>query len=93
MPPAGWRWPTAVLGALVGVIEGLIQLGQFQQNWLLYRATRESLKREEFLHEAKAGPYSAANDPDTLYFERCDAIISGENTRWLDSQQQSAAKK
>jgi len=87
------RWAVAILGALIGIIEGLIQLGQYQQNWLLYRATREALKREEFLHSAKAGPYSDVPDPDTLYFERSDAIISGENSRWVTSQEQTSAKK
>src|SRR5450631_1811769 len=40
------RWATAILGALVGIFEGFIQLGQYQQNWLTFRATREALKRE-----------------------------------------------
>ena len=87
------RWASAILGSLIGVIEGLIQLGQYQQNWLLYRATREALKREEFLHRAKAGPYSGAPDADTLYVERCDAVMSGETTKWLASQEQATAKK
>jgi hypothetical protein len=87
------QWTTAILGALVGIIEGILQLGQYQQNWLLYRATREALKREDFLHEAKAGPYATATDADTLYVERADAIISGENTRWITSQQQTGGKK
>ena len=29
------RWVTATLGALVGIFEGFIQLGQYQQNWLI----------------------------------------------------------
>ena len=87
------RWTTAVLGALIGIIEGFIQLGQYEQNWLLYRATREALKREEFLYGAKAGPYSGAQGPDTLYAERCDAIISGENSKWLTLQEQSGSRK
>ena len=85
------RWTTAILGALVGVVEGIIQLGQYQQNWLLYRATREALRREDFLHGAKAGPYSTAADPDTLFVERADAIISGENLKWLTFQEQAAS--
>jgi Protein of unknown function (DUF4231) len=87
------RWTTAVLGALIGIIEGFIQLGQYQQNWLLYRATREALKREEFLYSAKAGPYTGAQGPDTLYAERCDAIVSGENSKWLTLQEQSDSRK
>jgi hypothetical protein len=86
------RWTTATLGALVGIFEGFIQLGQYQQNWLTFRATREALKREEFLFSAKAGPYSGVQDPDTLYVNRCDAIISGENTKWLSSQESGAKR-
>lgn len=29
------RWTVAMLGALIGVIEGTLQLGQFHPNWLL----------------------------------------------------------
>jgi len=81
------RWVTATLGALVGIFEGFIQLGQYQQNWLIFRATREALKREEFLFSAKAGPYSGVPDADVLYANRCDAIISGENSKWLSTQE------
>jgi hypothetical protein len=87
------RLINAILGALVGIIEGLIQLGQFQQNWLRYRATREALKREEFLHSANAGPYTGVASPEILFVERCDAIISGENTKWLTSQEQKSPGK
>jgi len=87
------KWTNAVLGALIGIIEGILQLRRYQQNWLLYRATREALKREELLHTAKAGPYAGVADPDTLYFQRVDAITSGENTKWLSSQEQSGSKK
>ena len=86
------RWTNAGLGALIGIIEGLLQLGQYQQNWLLYRATRESLKREDLLHSGKAGPYSGAADPDALFIERCDSIISGEHSKWVMSQDQSASR-
>jgi hypothetical protein len=87
------RYTTAALGAVIGIVEGSIQLGQFQQNWLLYRATREALKREDLLHSGKAGPYSGAPDPDTLFVERCDAIVSGENLKWLATQEQATSTK
>src|SRR5258708_35423318 len=87
------RWTSAISGALVGIIEGVIQLGQYQQNWLLYRATREALKREELLHSGKAGPYAGVPDPDALLIERSDAIVSGENSRSLASQEQAASRK
>lgn len=87
------RWTSASLGALIGIVEGFLQLGQYQQNWLLYRATREALKREDFLFSAGAGPYAGAARKDELYFERCDAVMSGENSKWLATQQKSVAEK
>jgi hypothetical protein len=82
------KWTTALLGAFIGVIEAVLQLGQYQQNWLLYRASREALRREDFLHSANAGPYAGQADPDGLYVERADAILSGENSKWVAAQQQ-----
>jgi hypothetical protein len=87
------RWTSAGLGALIGIVEGFLQLGQYQQNWLLYRATREALKREEFLYGAGAGPYAGVAAKDELYIERCDAIMSGENAKWLATQQKVASEK
>jgi hypothetical protein len=87
------RLASAILGALVGVLEGVLQVGQHQQNWLLYRATREALKREELLFQGKAGPYVSESNSEQLFVERCDAIISGENAKWLGSQDQRGAKK
>lgn len=87
------RWTNASLGALIGIVEGIVQLGQYQQNWLLYRATREALKREELLRSGKAGPYSNATAPDTLYIERSDAIMNGEHSKWLASQEQGTSQR
>jgi hypothetical protein len=82
------RWTSAILGALIGIIEAILQLGQYHQNWLTYRATREALRREDFLHSAKAGPYSGQADPDAVYAERADMIMSGESSKWLATQEQ-----
>jgi Protein of unknown function (DUF4231) len=82
------RWTNAILGALIGIIEAVLQLGQYQQNWLNYRATREALRREDFLHSAGAGPYTGQTNPDGTYVERADAIMSGESAKWIASQEQ-----
>jgi hypothetical protein len=83
----GPHWISATLGALVGIAEGILQIGRYQENWLLYRATRQSLKREDLLYASGIGPYSGAPDPERTYIERAGSIISGEQARWLSSQQ------
>ena len=82
------RWTSALLGAFVGIVEAVLQLGQYQQNWLLYRATREALRREDFLYSGKVGVYAGQTDAESVYAERADAIMSGENSKWLSSQQE-----
>lgn len=87
------RGTNAVLGALVGVIEGVLSLGQYQQNWLLYRATRQALRREELLLSESAGSYAQAGPNATqLFVERSDAIMFGETAKWVSAHQQSSPK-
>lgn len=77
------RFVTAALGASIAIVEGLQQLGQFQQNWHRYRAAREALKREQFLFEMSSGPYSVTGDKLRLFVERADAVMGGEASKWL----------
>ena len=44
------------------VIEAVIHLNQYQQDWLVYRSTAESLKHEKFLYLARAGAYAGLDD-------------------------------
>ena len=84
---------TGGLGVLVTVIEGLIHLNQYQQNWTTYRATAEGLKHEKFLYLGKAGQYSTAADPHALLAERVETLVSQESAHWVASQDQEATKQ
>ncbi len=84
---------TGGLGVLVTVIEGLIHLNQYQQNWTSYRATSEGLKHEKFMYLGRAGPYSTASDPHALLAERIETLVSQESARWAANQQQDAGKQ
>jgi hypothetical protein len=79
---------TALLGALVVVLEGVQQLYQWQTNWVLYRSTAESLKHEEFLYLSGAGPYRGSQ-PHRLLAERMDRLVSHEHARWTEGRQQA----
>jgi len=84
---------TGGLGVLVTVIEGLIHLNQYQQNWTTYRATAEGLKHEKFMYLGKAGQYSTAADPHALLAERVETLVSQESAHWVASQDQEATKQ
>lgn len=82
-------WLTASLGVLIVVIEGLQHLYQYQQNWITYRSTCESLKHEKFLFLAEAGPYGEPDRRESLLAERVESLVSQEHAKWVSTQQQS----
>ena|SRR5215469_2752532 len=84
---------TALLGVAITILEGLLQLNQFQHNWITYRATCEALKHEKYLYLAGAGDYAKSANPLALLAERVEALGSQENTRWASIQQQPIKAK
>jgi hypothetical protein len=90
----GQSWPNVnyvigILGVLITVLEGVLHLNQYQENWTSYRNTAESLKHEKFMFLAKAGPYANAADLRVALAERVEALISQENTQWVATAQKS----
>jgi hypothetical protein len=79
-------WLTGGLGAVIVVLEGVQQLFQFQQNWIIYRSTCEALKHEKFLYLAEAGPYGTATRPHALLAERVEELVSQEHAKWAAEQ-------
>ena len=70
-----------VLGIIVAVISGVIGLYRFQENWVQYRTTSESLKHEKFLYLTRAEPYDQ-EEPFALFVQRIESLISKENSSW-----------
>jgi len=91
LPNVGW-WAGA-LGVLITVLEGLIHLNQYQQNWIAYRSTCESLKHEKYVYIAKASPYSGVADARALLAERVESLVSQEHAKWASAQQESTKKQ
>ncbi len=82
-----------IIGSLVfiiAVISGLIGLQQYQERWMEYRTTCESLRHEKYLFLTKTDPYGHKN-PFPLFVQRIEALLSSENSRW--SQMVQSAKK
>ena len=77
------------LGVLITMLEGILHLNQYQQNWTMYRSTCESLKHEKFVYLALAGPYASAPNPRSLLAERVESTVSQEHAQWASVQQQS----
>jgi len=86
-------WIAGGLGVVVTVIEGVIHLNQYQQNWITYRSTCEALKHEKYLHLGKAGSYASAADPHSLLAERVESLVSQEHAKWAALRVDEAKSK
>jgi ABC-type multidrug transport system fused ATPase/permease subunit len=93
---ASWgRWITAILGTSVAILEGLQQLGQYNNLWASYRATAEQLKHEKHLFLAKSGPYRGLGDEEALRVlaERVEERVSTEHAKWVSDRSQQAGQQ
>jgi hypothetical protein len=70
-----------VLGAIVVIITSLLGLNQFQENWIEYRTTCESLRHEKYFFLTNAEPYHEEGAFD-LFVQRIESLISKENSTW-----------
>jgi hypothetical protein len=77
---------TGSLGVLITVLEGLIHLNQYQQNWIAYRSTCEALRHEKYVYLGKASPYAGVADAYALLAERIESLVSQEHAKWAASQ-------
>ena len=87
---SGFRisWVAGILGALVALIEGILHLNQYHENWINYRSTCESLRHEKYLYLATAGPYAAPGDAHRLLAERIESLVSQEHAKWAAGHEQ-----
>lgn len=93
--PLQTRVVSAILGAAITGITGLIQLKRYQENWLLYRSTEESLKREKFLFLNNAGNYSNLADDikNRTLVESVEAVLSSETSKFFSMHQPKSQAK
>ncbi len=85
-----------VAGALIAILEGLMSLGKYYENWKEYRVTAESLEREKLYFQTGSGPYAENADAFALLVDRTEKILQAENQDWQqrikDGSSATAAK-
>jgi hypothetical protein len=72
---------TGALGVAVAIAAGISALLKFQEQWIKYRTTAESLKKEKYLFLTKVEPYNT-DDPLPMLVQRVETLVSQENTNW-----------
>jgi len=86
------KFVIGILGLSIAAITAVLGLYQFQENWLEYRTTCETLRHEKYLYLARAEPYNC-NEPFLLLVQRVEGLISKENTNWQNYMKKSQSKK
>lgn len=74
-------WVAAVLGSMAALASGLAALFAWQNLWIRYRSTGESLTQERVLYLMRVGEY-AGDNPHRILVERCEQIMSQERQTW-----------
>jgi len=76
------------------VSEGLLSIFNFHHKWQSYRTTAEALKKEGERFNTKTGEYSEVDDPESLFVDRVEELVSQEHRYWkmLSTKQKGEGK-
>ena len=77
-----------VAGLLVTILFGLEKLFLFREHWKNYDLAEESLLKEKYLFQSKAGPYAEIGDEESfrLFVENFEARINEERTETIEAR-------
>jgi hypothetical protein len=85
-----------VISALAASVAGIQALGtllRFHENWLNYRTTAETMRKEIHFYHAGIDEYATADDSKALFVKRVEALVSRENTMWLIAAAQGEERR
>jgi len=87
------RWVAVGTGVLVAISTAALKTFKYQENWINYRTTCETLKKEINFYKAGIQGYENVKDKEALFVERVESLISRENTLWLITREKEEAAK
>ena len=77
------KWFAVAVAVIVAISTAALKVFKYQENWISYRTTCETLKKEYYFYEAGIQSYDTVEDKEALFVERVEALISRENTLWV----------
>ena len=77
------KWVTVTLSAILAIFVGIANFGKFEEKWHNYRTACETLKKELYYYKSRIGEYRDTEEPEELFIQRVESVISREHTRWL----------
>jgi hypothetical protein len=80
------RYITVIISFFVAAGTTILKTFKYQENWINYRTTCETLRKEIHYFNARVNDYKTNDDPKRIFVKRVEALISRENTLWLVEQ-------
>lgn len=77
-------WVPAATATLVAIFSAALKTFKLQENWINYRTICETLRKEIHYYNAGIGEYEHTDNKKKMFVQRVEAIISKENTLWLE---------
>ncbi len=74
-----------IVSSIVAILSTIIATFKFYENWVNYRTTCESLRKEEYYYNFEIGPYKGEKKEE-LFVQRIEELISKEHSLWGDLQ-------
>jgi hypothetical protein len=82
-----------VTSLAVTIAAAVLKSFSYQENWINYRTTCETLRKEIYYYEAGINDYTGNVDKEARFIERVESLISRENTVWLNVRHEATEKK
>ena len=89
----GLKTLSLMTSVLVAILATSLKTFKFEENWINYRTTCETLKKEVHFYYARIGEYEDSEDKEALFVKRVEALISRENTLWLTTVEEKQKEK
>ena len=81
----GFSHLATLTSVIVAILTAALKTFKYQENWINYRTTCETLRKEKHFYEAGLGEYKSADDRETVFIDRVESLISRENTLWISA--------
>jgi hypothetical protein len=91
--PSWLKSLSLIASVLVAILATSLKTFKFEENWIGYRSTCETLKKEIYFYRAGIDEYNNCSDREALFVKRVEALISRENTSWLATAKEKQMEK
>lgn len=74
----------AILSAIAALIDGIMLLYKFSENWMMNRISSEKIKQEKMFYLTKTAAYQSLDTKTafSLFVQNIESIIMNSNERW-----------